>query len=321
MVSHMDTNAEQATEALSENSRHFLRSTLEEIRKDSPAGNRNAVIFVAAALETLLKTRLVVEHWTLLFDDPATAKIADLKSGEFVSVAAAKLVSRLNNVASLGIVAKVPRDTFQLRNRIVHFAPPTSIAIRTEVATALSFALEFIHEHMLPNLQSSDHEELSSLNEEISEMFRELDDFRTKRLSELEKALGACGVLVECPDCDQNTLSITAEDEINVCLFCLAKTAGPDLAERYASEVLSWGWRTLADGGEDIVQECMECLEQAFVTTVQVVNRPKIAHACFSCAQTYEADEVMSCTSCGNWMSADRDISICADCWSASAPR
>lgn len=155
----MHTNAETAIDALSENSRHFLRSTLDEIRKNSSAGNGNAVTFVEPVIETRLKTRLVIEHWTLLIDDAAKAKAADLKSGEFVSVIASKLVSRLNNVASLEIAAEVPHETFQLRNRIVYIAPPTEIAIRTEVAKALSFALEFIHEDMPPNLQSNEHVE------------------------------------------------------------------------------------------------------------------------------------------------------------------
>lgn len=317
----MNTNAEQAIEALSENSRHFLRSTLDEIHKNSSAGNRNAVIFVAAALETLLKTRLVIEHWTLLFDDPAKAKIADLKTGDFVSVLASKLVARLNNVASLGIAPRVPQAIFQLRNRVVHFAPPTEIAIRTEVAMALSFALEFIHEHMLPNIQDNENAELTKLKVEISEIFRELDDFRTKRLAELKGTLSTCSVVVECPDCAQEALSLTDDDETDTCLFCLARTDGPDLAERYVSEVLSWSWRTVADGGDELIQECINCADQAFVTTVKVVNRPQIVHACFSCAVTYEADEALSCTSCGSWMSADRDISICSDCWAALVPR
>lgn len=317
----MHTNAEQAIEALSENSRHFLRSTLDEVHKNSSGGNRNAVIFVAAALEALLKTRLVIEHWTLLFDDPAKAKITDLKSGDFVSVLASKLVARLNNVASLEIAAKVPQTTFQLRNRIVHFAPPTEIAIRMEVAMALSFALEFIHEHMLPKLQNNEHVELTKLKEEISEAFRVLDDFRIKRLEELEGALGTCSVLVECPDCAQKTLSLTGDDETDTCLFCLSKTDGQELAERYVSEVLSWSWRIVADGGEELIQECINCCEHSFVTTVQVVNRPNIVHACFTCAETYEADEVDTCTNCGHWRSADGEGSICTDCWSALAPR
>lgn len=318
MVSTMNTNAEQAIEALSENSRHFLRSTLDEVHKDSSAGNRNAVIFVAAALEVLLKTRLVIEHWTLLFDDPAKAKITDLKSGDFVSVLASKLVGRLNNVASLEIAPKVPQAIFQLRNRIVHFAPPTEIAIRMEVAMALSFALEFIHDHMLPNLQNNEQTELTKLKEEISEAFRVLDDFRIKRLKELEGALGTCSLLVECPDCAQKTLALTGDDETDTCLFCLSKTDGQTLAERYVFEVLGWSWRVIADGGGELIQDCIECSERSFVTGVQVVNRPNIVHACFSCAAEYEDDDVEQCMSCSSLMSADNDISVCFDCLAAS---
>lgn len=84
----------------------------------------------AAGLEVMLKTRLAIEHWTLLFEDPARAKLSELKSGEFVSVSASKMVSRLNNVASLDLKHKAPDKVFKLRNRVVHFAPPSDLAFR-----------------------------------------------------------------------------------------------------------------------------------------------------------------------------------------------
>jgi ssDNA-binding Zn-finger/Zn-ribbon topoisomerase 1 len=316
----MHADAARAIEVLSENGRHFLRSTLDEIRRDNSTGNRNAVIFVAAALEVLLKTRLAIEHWTLVFDDPAKAKLSELKSGEFVSVQASKLIPRLNNVASLDLKAEVPDKVFRLRNRVVHYAPPTGLAVRVEVALGLNFALQLIHDHVLGHLQDRAHAELTALKEEISQVFLDLDEFRTKRLTALEGALQNHGTVVECPDCNQRTLVLKSEAEEDTCLFCLAATNGEELARRYVADALHWSWRDEADGGEDPIHWCLNCDAFSLVSGVQVLNRPKIAYACFSCAEIYEHDDVDRCGRCGDVKTANEDV-ICPACWAAMEPR
>lgn len=317
----MQDEAARAILVLSENGRHFLRSTLDEIQRDDQTGNRNAVIFVAAALEVLLKTRLAMEHWTLLFDEPARAKLSELKTGEFVSAQASKLVSRLNNVASLGLDGDAPEKIFRLRNRLVHYAPPSNLAVRVEVAIGLSFALELIHDHLLPNLRSgeSEHKDLAALKEEISRVFLELDELRTKRLLLLKGELKSHGTIIACPDCSQQTLVVKGDDEGNFCLFCLVKNNGEELAQQYVSDLLHWSWRDEADGGENPIHRCFNCDVPALVAGVQVANRPKITHLCFSCAETFEAEDVVQCDRCGDLMAQGED-SMCSDCWSALVP-
>lgn len=317
----MQDEAARAIKVLSENGCHFLRSTLDEIQRDDQTGNRNAVIFVAAALEVLLKTRLAMEHWTLLFDDSARAKLSELKTGEFVSAQASKLVGRLNNVASLGLDGDAPEKIFRLRNRLVHYAPPSNLAVRVEVAIGLSFALDFIHDHLLPKLLSgeSEHKELASLKEEISRVFLELDELRTKRLLLLRGELKAHGTIIECPDCSQQTLVVKGDDEGNSCLFCLVKSNGEELAQQYVSGVLHWSWRDEADGGEDPIHRCFNCDVLALVAGARVVNRPRITHLCLSCAETFEAEDVGRCDRCGS-LKAQGEDSMCSDCWSALVP-
>ena len=317
----MNEDAAVAIDVLSENGCHFLRSTLDEVVKDDQSGNRNAVIFAAAALEVLLKARLAIEHWTLLFEDPAKAKISDLKSGEFVSVSASKIVQRLNNVASLDLKNDAPDKVFKLRNRVVHFAPPTDLAVRVEVALGLNFALTFIHEHLLPHLETSRSADLAALKEEIAVVFRELEHFRTSRLESLEGVLGTHSTIVECPDCNQPTLVIQADDDEDSCLFCLATTKGEELAQRYVADVLNWSWHDVADGGEDPVHACINCGADALVAGIQVVNRPKIAFGCFSCAEMVEQGEVQPCDRCGELMAANEETGTCSDCWAAIVSR
>lgn len=313
----MNEDADLAVDVLCENGCHFLRSTLDEVGKEDQAGNRNAVIFAAAALEVLLKARLAIEHWTLLFEDPTKARLSDLKSGEFLSVSASKLVQRLNNVASLNLKNDAPDKVFKLRNRVVHFAPPSDLAVRVEVALGLNFALAFIHEHLLPHLETRGNSDLAEMKEEIADVFRELEHFRTSRLESLEGVLRTYPIVVECPDCNQETLVVEGDKDEDSCLFCLATTQGEELAQRYVAEVLNWSWRDEADGGEDPVQACINCDAHAFVSGIQVVNRPKIAFGCFSCAEVFEQEEVQRCDRCGDLMAAGEETGICSACWSA----
>lgn len=313
----MNDAAALAIDVLTENGCHFLRSTLDEVARDDEAGNRNAVIFVAAGLEVLLKTRLAIEHWTLLFEEPAKARLSDLKSGEFVSVSASKLVQRLNNVASLNLKNDAPDKVFRLRNRVLHFAPPSDLAVRVEVALGLNFALTFIHEHLLPHIEAPGKGDVTALKEEIAEVFRELEHFRTSRLESLEGVLGTHPVVVECPDCNQETLVLQGDTDEDTCLFCLATTPGEELAARYVADVLNWSWRDEADGGDNPLQSCINCDAAAFVSGIQVVNRPNIAFGCFSCAEVFEHSEVQRCDRCGDLMASGDETGTCSACWSA----
>lgn len=304
---------DQALAALSENGRHFLRSTLNEVHKDTSEGNRNAVIFVAAALEVLFKRRLAAEHWTLLFNDPATAKKSDLTRAKFVSVAASQLVTRLNNVTSQTIDMVVPGMIFDLRNDIVHFAPPPDDAIRVNVAAALNFAFRFIHDHMLPNLQDDERDELITLRDDIFKTFKGLADFRDTRLKELHNSLIHEAVVVTCPDCNQATLALRPKGQTNKCLFCWAQTDGEELAERYVATILHWSFGVMG-GGDYPSQWCFKCHAPSFVTGVQVARRPDIIHACFSCAAVFKAEEVKSCRHCNRWMAISTNGDECIDC-------
>ncbi|WP_415853341.1 hypothetical protein [Sinomonas sp. G460-2] len=310
----MHHDAVHAIKVLSENGRHFLRSTLDEIGRDDETGNRNAVIFVAAAVEVLLKTRLALEHWTLLFEDPSKAKLQDLKSGEFLSVQASKLVQRLNNVAPLSLKSDSPDQVFRLRNRMVHYGPPPQLAVRVELAVGLGFALDFIHKHLLSELPTEEQTELETLKQEITEVFSKLDEFRTDRLAALEAELNTRATTVTCPDCNQEALVIDSEDDADTCLFCLATTDGEELAQRYVSDVLWWSWKDEADGGENPLHECFNCESFALVAGAQVARRPKLTHVCFTCAAVFEAEDLGRCGRCGALKASD-DEALCSGCW------
>lgn len=307
--------ANRAVAIMSENASHFIRSALVEVKRDDEEGNRNAVVFVAAALEVLLKMRLAMEHWALIFDDPGRAKRADLESGDFVSVQASKLVKRLNDVAELAIDGGVPGDFFKLRNRVIHYAPPTGIAIRLEVARGLTYAVDLVHRHILAGLAGPERGRAESDMNAALDVFHELDDFKSKRLASLEPILTNRGVTVTCPDCFQEAL-VLDDVSLQTCLFCLTSTPGAELAQRYIGNVLHWTWRDEADGGNHPVHHCIECDSFAFVDEARVRNRAKVNYVCFACASAYEDSDIGYCDRCGGVMARSED-GTCSACWSA----
>lgn len=309
----MHHDAKHAVEVLAENGRHFLRSTLREINQNSDAGNRNSVVFVAAAVEILLKTRLALEHWTLLLDDPSRAKLQDLASGDFVSAQASKLIPRLNNVVSLDLRPESANQVFRLRNRMVHFGPGSQIATKFEVALGLSFALDFIHSHLLPYLPPAEHEEFKMVKAEIAEVFSRLDAFKNDRLALLEGELMKHPIVLDCLDCRQKCLVVDDSGTAS-CLFCLSKIDSETLAQRYVTDLLPWSWKDLADGGDDPLANCPLCGSRTLVSDVKLARRPNITHVCFSCASAFKTEDLSHCTQCGTTISAG-DASLCADCW------
>lgn len=312
----MNKDVQGAIRALAENGSHFLRSTLEEVEKlpDGAEGSRNAVIFMAAALEVLLKARLAAEHWTLVFDDPATAKISSLSSGDFHSVGAKQLVARLNNTALPKLPKDVPEKIFSLRNSVVHFAPPSNFAVRVEIAAGLNYILNHVNKEIEPLLADESRPAHQDLTGRITAVFISLNDFREKRLKTLEGVLSTCALLVQCPECSQPTLRLEQEKQAE-CLFCLSKFDAEVLVNEYMRSFL-WGshedfeWYGLGD--------CLECSDETLVFGVTVVRRPKIAYLCFSCTKAYGQDEITKCARCGGWMLVDDEMTACSECYLAA---
>lgn len=92
--------------------------------KEFTAHPKYAVVHFCAALETLLKARLMKEHWTLIIAKPDKMKRANFLNGDFPSVGIEEAITRLRNVADCNI-SKEAEESFKkiidARNKIVHF--------------------------------------------------------------------------------------------------------------------------------------------------------------------------------------------------------
>lgn len=110
----------QVFQKLVSNGLDFLERAPGEV-EDRP---KYALIFFASGVELLLKAHLALEHWSLIFVEPAKAQLKHLESGEFRSVASQDIVDRIRNIA----LSDIPRqlcdslkDVALHRNQLLHF--------------------------------------------------------------------------------------------------------------------------------------------------------------------------------------------------------
>lgn len=107
-------------ESVTENAFDFLETAACQLEK-SP---KQSLINFAAAVELFLKARLMIEHWSLIFDKPQSAEVEAFLKGDFRSVTLAEAIQRLKNIAS-EVISSHEQNAFKEiarhRNKLVHF--------------------------------------------------------------------------------------------------------------------------------------------------------------------------------------------------------
>jgi len=108
-----------------DNGLDYLQSVIEHLRDDPDERDlKYAVLHLQAAVEVLLKVRLVREHWSLIFEKPSAATSAALVGGDFKSITLEDTLTRLTNIAGVE-VPKLAQQQFQRlankRNKLQHF--------------------------------------------------------------------------------------------------------------------------------------------------------------------------------------------------------
>lgn len=106
-----------------QNAIDFLKHSLDEL-KTSP---KYSVIHFCAAIELFLKAKLMLEHWSLVTEEPKKANVSRFQAGDFRSVGIDEALRRLENISNV----RIPRDTHRSftelrehRNKLVHFFHP-----------------------------------------------------------------------------------------------------------------------------------------------------------------------------------------------------
>lgn len=269
-----------------------------------------AVINIYAGIELVLKFRLAEEHWTLIFDKPNDAKIADYTSGEFSSVTYGSCTQRLENICNISLTGKQKKridNLRKMRNRFDHFKFSGHVlAIKKTICEALSSLIDFIQAHIQTStLSLSDQESLK----DVRDYLHEIEDYLQQRLLDIQAEIAAApGILIYCPTCRQKAAK--ANDGIVNCYLCRNESE-LELAINTFIEVefdLN-SHEHIVNGGEWPVYECPYCNELAFVSYYGDINK------CFSCGTEYSRSEFSFCDICDQpYCPNEYDLGHCANC-------
>ncbi|MET8270738.1 hypothetical protein [Streptomyces sp. NPDC005096] len=275
------------------NGMDFLLSAFDHLsQRDGVPGRRDlkyAVLHLQAAVEVLLKARLIREHWSLVFSDPGKAKKADYDKGSFTSCTVLAAVDRLNNIVTLQITKEQRQAISSLadtRNALTHLGHTGSVyAVEAQAATVLDFLLSFIHEELRPAL-SSEAAYVKATMEQLSTRLGQVKALVKQRSQRLERELRPLADrVVQCGECQQWAF-VLGEDEPS-CRFCLATCVdGHDAAVSQ-----------LERGTADAIAHCPTCEWQYYTVVVGArvaKNKTASVDLCFHCLTDYAREDVAS---------------------------
>lgn len=198
-------NDKQIFDSLALNAFDFLARAVADFEK-SP---KYSVIHFCAAVEMLLKAKLLREHWSLVVSKPQEASRAKFEAGDFSSVTLSETRTRLREIARVEISDPAYKSFESLskhRNKMIHFyhAGVAGDAKEKErIASEQCLSWFYLHGLLQQwKVDFKDHRvEISNL-EKVMRGHRKYLEAKYKALSEEIKARVAAGEQVSaCESC------------------------------------------------------------------------------------------------------------------------
>ncbi|MGV9358156.1 serine/arginine repetitive matrix protein 1 [Streptomyces misionensis] len=285
----------------------------------TPRDVKYAVLHLQAAVEVLLKARLMAEHWSLVFSDPHKATRKALDEATLSSVSTEQAVIRLRNIADVPIAEKEGRALKNLtedRNKLQHFgltAPAPVIEARA--GEVLDFLIRFVDEELMPRLSHEERDETEEALGQLRGGLASINTFvreRTNRIRGEVTREGSENRTIRCPECEQMALVLgdTADPHGETvwatCRFCANRWNPDELLECFPAD------------GQDEPSElntCSQCREWLLGWGVQVLSDPEADVAfCFFCITAFPS--VVPCDRCARPVdAAGPGPQLCGVCW------
>ena len=215
------------------NAHDFMLSATEYARSKNSKDWKYAILNLAAGIELVLKARLALEHWALLFDDINTASEGRLKSGDFTGVNIKTSINRLEKISKVRLPEFLKRnfDNLQkIRNKIIHYYFEIhEFDVKSLVAVGLNSFVYFYNEFLL---QSNIGDESFTYN--LCNTLLKFEEFVSARMESLRPQLKVSKkpqtwYFIECPYCLQDA-TVLVETKAK-CLFCGHEDFLKDIAE------------------------------------------------------------------------------------------
>ena len=284
---------------LVENAADFIEHAIGELGAEP----KYAVVHFYAGLEIFLKTRLAIEHWTLMYEDPTKANLDSFKQGDFRSVGMGDAVQRLNNILPSKITREGRKafDTLRdHRNRTVHFTNPAfSVPDSREDIAAEQCRAWYELRRLLTETWKTDFSPYAATIQRLSDAMHKQRSFlkvKYERLKpDLDKAMARGKTVHLCPACDLP--AVIPSEEVGDLVLAQCRVCGHE--DRWLS-FDAGGGRTVrvGEGSEILDVEDLEVSLEDLLSVYGVSQSPKDeatwpAHAyCDQCEHTAEATVV-----------------------------
>lgn len=285
--------------------------------KEKSADHRNALVFVAAGVELLLKTRLALIHWSQIFADPGTAKIESLKKENFESLGASKLCDRIERLTGDSTIDKTTAtEVFDDRNATIHFHPPAGNAVEIKTLRGMNFSIDLLAKHLIPHLKDEDLKNAKELLDLLQDQATSLTGLRDKRLATFKDQLKD-RYATNCPNCLQPAVILIQpkDGESFSCLFCFEEFDRHWFAQAYADTFHSSSYDP-HDPPINEVADCPECGTENLLLEADLINHKKIERFCFTCNHDATKDTFATCNNCTRTYPSPQhdDWGLCAEC-------
>lgn len=284
--------------SLMENAHDFMVSATDYAMKDDTKSWKYALLHLHSGLELLLKARLAIEHWSLLFAKIDEASLSELQKGTFKGVAFDQLLDRLKKISSVDIPFKVEKELKRIRkkrNQLQHFTIEIHIEqLKSLVAKGINIFIQFYEYNF-------DYDE--NFVFDLSKRLMEFNKFVKLRMQSIKEELDSSDrphkvlMIDGCHDCLQDALVIDKENDLIKCLFCGFEMSPEEFAQ-------------LSEGSAF----CPECERETLGFVLY--NNDEGEFICVLCGFRTEYIYETECSSCGRkfWYE-DWEMPICKACW------
>jgi len=256
-------------QSLLSNAHDFMLSATDYAKSKNSNDWKYAILSLAAGIELVLKARLALEHWALLFDKIDNASEGKLKSGDFNSINFPTSISRLENISKVCLPESL-KKTFEnirkIRNKINHFHFNfNEFDVKSLVAAGINGFIEFYNEFLVKSGFGDE-----SFSHSLSKILLKFKEFVSVRMKSLRAQLDTSNrprtwYFYECSNCLQDA-TVLIEHKAK-CLFCRSEDLVKDIAE------------VISINGK--VEVCPNCKEDSVV--LHSSEKDKDYWECISC--------------------------------------
>ncbi|MFH8692847.1 hypothetical protein ACH4EC_39185 [Streptomyces anulatus] len=299
----------------------YLVSVVEHLeggREPSSRDMKYAVLHLAAGAEVLLKARLQMVHWSLVFTNPGDATREALENGTLTSCSPEETRKRLTNMAGIKF-SQTEKDALsglaKRRNALQHYGLVGESAkagkVESVTAQVLNFLISFVGEHILELIMDEEERHHAEIDmDRIRGGVRTIQGYVAERMKDLAPVLGPIRArTLQCPQCRQFALTPTmvkgvpdwCQSEVSLspmyCHLCVEGYSAQGLALGYAVHVLD---RAVPDASYDgdAPNRCPVCEISSLVRGARTAAAPETTiDFCFHCANV--VDGLQECQRCG----------------------